>query len=82
MRRAEYPEDLTENEKEQVLAIYSESRRLTKGTRIQHHVDHIKPFAKGGRHHPSNLQILTAEENVKKATSGKKLNLLNLHYLL
>jgi 5-methylcytosine-specific restriction endonuclease McrA len=67
MRRAEYPEDLTEEEKEQVLAIYSESRRLTKETGIQHHVDHIKPLAKGGRHHPSNFQILTAEENLKKS---------------
>ena len=67
MRRAEYPEDLSKKEKEQVLSIYSESRRLTKETGIQHHVDHIKPLAKGGRHHPSNLQILTAEENLKKS---------------
>jgi len=35
-------------------------------TGIQHHVDHIIPLSKGGLHHPDNLQILTAEENLKK----------------
>ena len=74
MRRAEYPEDLLKKEKEQVLAIYSESRRLTKETAIQHHVDHIKPLAKGGRHHPSNLQILTAKENLKKSDKWEETN--------
>jgi 5-methylcytosine-specific restriction endonuclease McrA len=29
-------------------------------------VDHIQPIAKGGLHHPDNLQILTMEENRKK----------------
>lgn len=29
-------------------------------------VDHIKPIAKGGLHHPNNLQILTKHENRKK----------------
>jgi len=31
-----------------------------------HEVDHIKPIAKGGLHHPNNLQILTKTENRKK----------------
>lgn len=66
MRRAEFPEDLNQNEREQILEIYSKSKRLSKETGIQHHVDHIQPLSKGGRHHPSNLQILTAEENLKK----------------
>jgi 5-methylcytosine-specific restriction endonuclease McrA len=30
------------------------------------HVDHIRPLAKGGKHEPSNLQLLTPEENLKK----------------
>lgn len=30
------------------------------------HVDHIKPLSKGGLHHPSNLQLLTPEDNLKK----------------
>jgi uncharacterized protein YxeA len=29
-------------------------------------VDHIKPLAKGGLHHPDNLQILSKSENRKK----------------
>ena len=31
-----------------------------------HQVDHIFPLAKGGIHHPWNLQTLTAEENLSK----------------
>jgi hypothetical protein len=67
MRKANYPEDLSPEEKNAILAIYSESKRLTKKTGVQHHVDHIKPLSKGGRHHPTNLQILTAQENLRKS---------------
>jgi|11BtaG_2_1085332.scaffolds.fasta_scaffold01082_4 5-methylcytosine-specific restriction endonuclease McrA len=67
MRKAEFPENLSQEERDAVISIYNESKRLTKETGVQHHVDHIKPLAKGGRHHPSNLQILTAEENLKKS---------------
>ena len=31
-----------------------------------HEVDHIRAIAKGGLHHPDNLQILTVKENRKK----------------
>jgi len=37
--------------------------------RGDYHVDHIHPLSKGGAHHPMNLQILTAEENLKKSDS-------------
>jgi len=30
------------------------------------HVDHIQPISKGGLHHPSNLQLMRGEENVRK----------------
>ncbi|HEC64039.1 hypothetical protein LCGC14_0717050 [marine sediment metagenome] len=39
-----------------------------------YHVDHIHPISKGGLHHEDNLQILTAEENMKKS------NKLNSEY--
>lgn len=31
-----------------------------------YHVDHVVPLSKGGLHHLSNLQYLTAEENLRK----------------
>ena len=33
------------------------------------HVDHIHPISKGGLHVFDNLQILSAEENLKKGSS-------------
>jgi 5-methylcytosine-specific restriction endonuclease McrA len=29
-------------------------------------VDHVIPLAKGGWHHPDNLQVISARENVRK----------------
>ena len=43
--------------------------------RVVYHVDHIIPVAKGGLHHPSNLQLATATWNLRKGTNiygGKK----------
>jgi 5-methylcytosine-specific restriction endonuclease McrA len=53
-------------EMDRIYKIYAECQFLTEVTGIKHHVDHIMPLAKGGLHHPDNLQILTAEENLKK----------------
>lgn len=61
---AEVP--LTVFEEAQVLAFYAIARARGVQTGVKHHVDHIIPLARGGRHHPSNLQVLTAEENVRK----------------
>jgi 5-methylcytosine-specific restriction endonuclease McrA len=66
MRRGAYPRDLSRSEKKKIGEIYAEARRLTKETGIEHHVDHIKPLAAGGEHHPDNLRVITAEENLKK----------------
>jgi 5-methylcytosine-specific restriction endonuclease McrA len=34
---------------------------------IPHEVDHIIPLAKGGLHHPSNLQVIPASVNRRKS---------------
>jgi len=55
-----------------ITRIYKEMQDLNKAAdRIAWHVDHVQPLSKGGLHHQSNLQLLQAEENVRK---GAKLN--------
>ena len=68
IKRGAFKESLTKQEKNRIAAIYAKARKLTNETGIQHHVDHIKPLAAGGRHHPDNLQILTADQNLKKGS--------------
>ena len=48
------------------IPFYSESRRLTRYTGTPHHVDHIVPISKGGLHCQTNLQVLTAADNLEK----------------
>jgi len=67
-RRAWLQVALTPEETENIRSIYEECQRISQETGIPHHVDHIIPLAKGGQHHPSNLQILSATENLKKGT--------------
>lgn len=58
---------LTKEEHQRIVDIYRECAKITEETGISHHVDHIHPISKGGQHHPDNLQILTAEENIRKS---------------
>lgn len=70
-RRARTKVDsLTVFERAQMLAVYAIARARTVQTGVQHHVDHVVPLARGGRHHPSNLQVLTATENIRKGARG------------
>ena len=55
---------LSQSDKDRIKAVYAECRRLNREAGcIAYHVDHIHPIAKGGVHHPDNLQILSAKEN-------------------
>ena len=56
----------TADENYLINCIYAFCAFKTKHTGIPHHVDHKYPLSKGGKHHPDNLQILTAEQNFKK----------------
>lgn len=62
---------LSKNEQVRLYEIYAEAKRTTEQTGVQHHVDHIRPLAAGGTHHPDNLQILKASENLSKGAYYK-----------
>jgi hypothetical protein len=57
---------LTTHEQADVIAIYAKARALTELTGTPYHVDHKTPLAKGGLHHPSNLQVLLGADNLRK----------------
>lgn len=61
-RKLKQTPDLSENELKIVKLYYKLSIAMGEG----YHVDHIIPIAKGGSHHPSNLQIITVEDNLSK----------------
>jgi len=65
---------LSTSEKNELAAIYADAKRLTLETGVEHHVDHIRPLAAGGIHHPRNLRVVTAKENSSKGSSynGKR----------
>lgn len=75
--------ELTDEEKLQIIEIYKEAIALRKTTGNNYHVDHIIPISKGGLHHPLNLQIITAFENLSKGNkcdvSEVSKELLDLH---
>lgn len=72
IKRGAFRERLSRGDKQEISSIYAKCRAKTKATGVEHHVDHVKPLAAGGRHHPSNLQILTAQENLQKGASYKR----------
>jgi hypothetical protein len=60
---------LTDDQKNEIRTIYKQCRTMTEFHEMQFHVDHIEPLrgkASCGLHVPWNLQIIPAEENLKK----------------
>lgn len=64
------PKWLTKSQLAEIANIYKQAKELEKETGLKHHVNHIIPL-KGknvcGLHTPWNLQILKAEENIRKS---------------
>jgi 5-methylcytosine-specific restriction endonuclease McrA len=66
-RLREQTPDLSTEETELIQQIYDQRDKLNqKAGFIQYHVDHVIPLAKGGWHHPENLQVISASDNVRK----------------
>lgn len=64
------PNSLSEDDYDQIKQIYLKCKEISDSTGILHHVDHIVPLngkTVCGLHVPWNLQILTAEENLRKS---------------
>lgn len=61
---------LTTDERNIVAVIYQTCRRVTKCVGLEFHVDHVMPLALGGKHEPSNLQLLPAAVNRKKGAKN------------
>jgi len=57
-----YNLDLTQDEKQRVIDIYTRAKELG----IDYQVDHIIPLSRGGLHHPDNLQIVLKSYNLQK----------------
>ena len=58
--------DLTTGEMQQIRAIYKLRAKLSIETGVLFHVDHHIPISRGGLHHPDNLWVITADENLRK----------------
>jgi hypothetical protein len=62
---------LTEEEKAMISNLYQLRDSLNQAAGcIAYHVDHIKPLARGGLHHPSNLRLTTASDNLTKGSKA------------
>ncbi len=66
-RKRNQTPDLTKDEINRMRDLYWLARDLRAVSGQEYHVDHIIPLARGGLHHPDNLQILPADLNVRKA---------------
>lgn len=66
-RLREQTPELSAEEVKLIQELYDQRDKLNRRAGfIQYHVDHIIPLAKGGCHHPNNLQVISASVNVRK----------------
>jgi hypothetical protein len=68
------PPWLTKEHRQQIIYVYEQCFKAQELTGIKHHVDHIHPLTHEflcGLHVPWNLQVITAEENIKKGNRFK-----------
>ena len=68
-RAKRFPAWLTKEQLDEIAAIYKLAANKSKSEGIEYHVDHIIPLngkLVSGLHIPSNLQIITKEENLTK----------------
>lgn len=64
-KKAQTPE-MSETEKFMIDGLYLIASVLSRSCGESFHIDHIQPISKGGLHTFENLQILSAEENLRK----------------
>ena len=69
-RRSKSLTTLTELQETIVKHFYSYSVRISEKLKIKFEVDHIIPIAKGGLHHPSNLQVVPMSWNRSKGAKN------------
>lgn len=79
------PDCLTKEDWNKMNALYTERDALTESTGITHHVDHIFPLKpqegyKSGQHAWWNLQVTTAEDNLKKSNKQPTFDNEHLFY--
>ena len=71
LKRKQIPVHLRDcpKEKERLVQTYRLRNILSQATGVEHHVDHMWPLADGGPHWSGNLQVIPAEENLRKNAS-------------
>jgi hypothetical protein len=71
-------QQLTPAEQALVNTLYVRAVKLTAETGVQYEVDHDKPVARGGKHHPDNMIVVPASINRSKGARYES----TLDYLL